>query len=167
MSMNHRFTILAAGAASVALVVTSGVALAAGDTHLAWEGYATNTGSVGCTGVGGTGTGDTHVSIYRPKLGATDPSPTFLSFMHLRAALTFQNTSAGIPQMNGAGNYTGVGINSRAKSFSFTGTYKLTVSPNPVVSTTSVVNISGTINNYFNTAGCSVTFKGIYVKRID
>lgn len=144
-------------------------ALAAGDTQAAWEGYATNTASTAqCAGVGGTGVSDTHVSIFRPHILSTD-TPTFLSIMHLRAALTLQNTSeATVHQMHGTGNYTGYGVNSRAKGFTYTGgTYTLTITPATIVASTPIVNITGTIKNVFNTAGCNVTFKGVYVKRID
>lgn len=157
---------LAAGAFAAALSAVP--AFAAGDTQTAWEGYATNTASTAaCSTIGGTGKSDTHVSIFRPHINAND-TPTFLSMMHLRAAITFQNASESTKhQMNGAGNYTAFGINSRAKGFTYSGTYSLTVSPNPVLSTTEVVNVTGTLNNYFNTAGCNVTFKAVYVKRID
>jgi hypothetical protein len=158
-----------AAVAAAATLMLGGAAWAAGDTQAAWQGYATTTASTAqCAGIGGTGVGDTHVSIFRPHIAALD-TQTFLSMMHLRAAITFDNTSeATIHQMHGAGNYTGYGVNSRAKGFSYTGgTYSLTVSPASIVASTPIINITGTLNNYFNTAGCSVTFKGVYVKRID
>jgi len=158
---------MAAGLMAV-MAISSGSAFAAGDTQAAWEGYATNTASTAaCATVGGTGKSDTHVTIFRPHINPADTA-TFLSMQHLRAALTFQNSSEStVHQMNGAGNYTAFGINSRAKGFTYTGTYSLSVSPNPVLSTTQVINVTGTLTNYFNTAGCSVTFKAVYVKRID
>jgi hypothetical protein len=153
---------------AAAIVAASGAASAA-DTQTAWEGYSTNTASTAaCATVGGTAKKDTHVSIYRPHIAAADTA-TFISMMHLRAAITFMNKSeSGNPQMNGSGNYLAYGINSRGKGFSYSGTFSnFTVTPNPVMANTSVVNVTGTLNNYYNTPGCNVTFKAVYVKRID
>ena len=165
-----RSTIAAAAVAAALLTAPATLNSArAADTQAAWEGYATTTAATAqCAGIGGTGVGDTHVSIYRPHIVSAD-TPTFLSMMHLRAALTLQNTSeATIHQMQGSGNYTGYGVNARAKGFTYTGgTYTLTITPAVVAANTAMVNITGVIKNYFNTAGCNVTFKGVYVKRID
>jgi hypothetical protein len=134
----------------------------------AWEGYATVIASTPqCSGVGGTAPGDTHVSIFRPKIASTD-SPTFLSFVFLRAAVTQENTSEStVPQMNGSGNYTGFAIGSRAGFGQYTGTYNLTVTPAIVTASTPSVTIDGTITNFWNSTGCNVTFEGVYVERID
>ena len=51
-----------------------------------------------CAGLTGANVGDIYVSIYRPKINSTDTA-TFLSFIHLRAALALQNMSeATVPQ---------------------------------------------------------------------
>jgi len=139
------------------------------DKQVVWEGYATNTGSTTqCKGVGGTGMSDTHVSIFRPHIEGTD-TPTYLSMMHLRAALTIENNDEGtVHQMHGNGSYKGYGVNSRAKGFNYWGgTYSLTITPATIGTGVSKVTITGTITKYFNTPGCNVTFKGVYVKRID
>jgi hypothetical protein len=151
--------------AALALVTLPGVALAKPST---WEGFATVTASTAqCSGVGGTAPGDTHVSIFRPKIASTE-SPTFLSFVFLRSALTQENASEStVHQMNGSGNYTGFSIGPRANFTQYTGTYNLTVTPATVTVATPTVTIDGTITNYFNTAGCNVTFEGTYVQRID
>jgi hypothetical protein len=78
-------------AAMVALVSGGLVSLPgtprAADTQAAWEGFATTTANTAaCAGVGGANVGDIYVSIYRPKIDPTDTA-TFLSFIHLRAAL--------------------------------------------------------------------------------
>jgi hypothetical protein len=132
-----------------------------------WEGFATVTASTGCSGVAGATPGDTHVSIFRPKIASTD-TPTFLSFVFLRAALTQENASEStVHQMNGSGNYTGFAIGSRAAFSQYSGTYKLTLTPPTITAATPSVIIDGTITNYFNATGCSVTFEGAYVQRID
>jgi hypothetical protein len=158
--------VMAAGCVSLALAyLLSGAALAAPQ---AWEGYATVTASTAqCSGVGGTSVGDTHVSIFRPKIAVTDSS-TFLSFVFLRAAVTQENTSEStVHQMNGSGNYTAFAIGSRAGFAQYTGTYNLTITPATVTIATPSVSIDGTITNFFNTTGCNVTFEGAYVERID
>jgi hypothetical protein len=152
-------------AISLALATLAGSALAA---PLTWEGYATVTASTSqCSGVGGTAPGDTHVSIFRPKIASTDLL-TFLSFVFLRSALTQENASEStVHQMNGSGNYTGFSIGPRAAFGQYTGTYNMTVTPAPITALTPSVTIDGTITNYFNTAGCNVTFEAAYVQRID
>jgi hypothetical protein len=171
-----------AGGISLALATLPGAAVAAPS---AWEGFATITAATPqCSGINGTGTGAgvdgtatgaIHVSIFRPKIAITD-SPTFLSFVFLRAALTLENASeATVPQMNGSGNYTGFGIGSRAGFGQYAGTYNLTVvpatitaaTPATISAVTDAVAITGTITNFFNTTGCNVTFEGVYVQRID
>jgi hypothetical protein len=137
-----------------------------------WEGFVTVTASTSqCSGAGGgaggTAPGDTYVSIFRPKIAVTD-SPSYLSFVLLRAALTQQNTSEStVHQMNGSGNYTGFGIGSRAGFGQYTGTYNLAITPATITASTPSVMIDGTITNFFNTTGCNVTFEGAYVARID
>jgi hypothetical protein len=66
--------------------------------------------------------------------------------------------------MHGGGNYTAVAIDRRAFPFSYTtGTFVLTITPSPLVSlTTPVVEITGTINTYFNTIGCNIAITGAY-----
>ena len=155
--------------AGVCLVLASvpRAALAA-DNQLVWEGYATVTASTTqCSGVGGTGTGDTHVSIFRPKILSTDP-PTFLSVIFLRAAGTHENSNEStVHQMHGSGNYTAFNVNSRARFVTYTGTYSFTVSPASIIASTPVVTINGNINSFGNVPGCTVTFKGVYLQRID
>jgi hypothetical protein len=168
-----------AGGISLALATLPGAALAAPST---WEGFATITAATPqCSGINGTGTGAgldgtatgaIHISIFRPNIASTD-SPTFLSFVFLRAALTLENaTEATVHQMNGSGNYTGFGIGSRAGFGQYAGKYNLTVIPDPLTAATPAtitaftpaLTIAGTITNFFNTTGCNVTFEGVYVR---
>jgi hypothetical protein len=162
-----RVAAVMAGGISLALALSSvsGSVLAAPE---AWEGYATVVSSaLQCAGVDGTAPGDTHVSIFRPKIANTD-LPSFLSFVFLRAAVTQENASeTTVHQMNGSGNYTGFAIGSRAGFAQYTGTYKLTLTPATITAETSSVTISGTFTNVFNTVGCNVSFVGAYVQRID
>jgi hypothetical protein len=154
-----------AGGLSLALATLPGAALAAPSS---WEGFATIlTSTPQCSGIGGTNPGDTHISIYRPKIASTD-LPTYLSFILTLAAFTHQNTSEStVHQMNGSGNYAGFGIGSRAAFAEYTGAFDLTVTPATVTAATPSVTIAGTITNFFNTTGCTVNFEGVYVERIN
>jgi len=168
MSTAKQSALASAALISAALIAAPGAAKAAYQ-QVVWEGYATNVGATAaCAGVGGTGKGATYVSIYRPKILPTDTA-SYLSFMYLRAGITFLNTSeTTVHQMHGSGTYTGIAINSRAKGFGYSGgSYSLAIAPAVVSASTEVVEIKGTINNYFNVTGCDLNFVGIYVKRID
>jgi hypothetical protein len=151
--------------AAAALGCASGAAHAA-DKQAAWAGLMQNTATTStCAslGVGGTGVGDNHVSVYRPHILSTD-TPTYLAIVFTRTEFTLANTSeTANPQMNGSGTDTATIIDSRGKPGTYTGSYtSIAVTPNPVTETTAYVTITGTINNYFNFAGCNVSFKGAY-----
>lgn len=154
----------------MAVAVAAPITAFAADTQTAWEGFATNTSAppAACSTIGGTGKGDTHVSLYRPHIKSTD-TPTFLSMILLRAAITFQNKDeTANSQMTGSGNYGAFGINGRGKGFTYNGTFSnIVVTPSPVLATTNTVTVTGTINSFYNTPGCNVTFKGVYIKRAD
>jgi hypothetical protein len=160
-----RLAAVATGAVSLALVSIPGAALAADSV---WDGFATVTAATTqCSGVGGAAPGDTHVSVFRPKI-VSGEGPTFLSFVFLRAAVTQENTSeATVHQMNGSGNYSGFKVSNTAGFSQYTGTYNLTVTPATITAATPSVTIDGTINNYLDVAGCNVTFLGSYAERLD
>jgi hypothetical protein len=153
--------------ATVILGCASGAAAAA-DTQAAWIGLMQNTAAsstCATVGLGGTGVGDNHVSVYRPHILSTD-TPTYLAIVFTRDEFTLQNTSETTnPQMNGSGPDTATIIDGRGKPGTYAGTYSgIVVTPKPVTETTGVVTITGTIDNYFNVAGCNFTFKAAYVK---
>ena len=155
--------------AACGLAASSGSAWAA-DKQAVWEGFETTTSSTAaCAGVVGAGVGDTRVSIYRPHINSTD-TPTYLSFVQVRAALTMENSSESLwPQMQGTGPYYGFAIDARALWYNFkTGTnYTLNIVPHPVTATTSSVTITGTLTNLWGVKGCNIGFTGVYVKRPD
>jgi hypothetical protein len=143
-------------------------AAAAADTQAAWEGIMQNTAAsstCAALGVGGTGVGDVHVSVYRPHILSAD-TPTYLAILLTRAEFTLENSSESKnPQMNGSGADTASIIDYRGAPGTYTGTFSgIVVKPNPVLETTNLVTITGTIDNYLNFAGCSVTFKAAYTK---
>jgi len=163
----RRLAAIAAGGISLALASLPGAALAA-DTQLAWQGIITITASTtACSSNLAAGLGDPVVSVFRPKIKSTD-SNSFLSFHFFRSAFTLENTSEStVHQMHGSGNYDGFAVDGRALFFDYTGTYSLTITPAAIVASTPVVTITGKINNYFDTAGCNVTFEGVYGPYID
>jgi hypothetical protein len=56
---------------------------------------------------------------------------------------------------------------SRAAFTQYTGTYNLALTPAVITAATSSVTIDGTITDFFSAVGCTVTFEGVYVDRID
>jgi hypothetical protein len=143
-------------------------AAVAADTQAAWIGIMENTGATptcAAMGVGGTGVGDNHVSVYRPHILSTDTA-TYLAILFTRTEFTLKNNiEASNPQMRGSGADTATIIDPRGAPGSYPGTFfGIAVTPNPVVETTNIVSITGTIDNYLNVAGCNVTFKAAYVK---
>ncbi|HXZ14636.1 MAG TPA: hypothetical protein VEH77_01440 [Roseiarcus sp.] len=157
-----------AGFLAIAVFGCASGSAAAADTQTAFEGIMENTAATSiCAtqGVGGSGAGDNHVSIYRPHILSAD-TPTYLSVVFTRAEWTLQNSSeTSNPQMNKSGADTATIIDARGKPGTYAGTYSnFIVTPNPVTETTTVVTITGTINNYSNVAGCNVTFQAAYIK---
>lgn len=53
-------------------------------------------------------------------------------------------------------------ISSDAELRSASTTVVLKITPRTITSTTRVVEISGTINNFFENGGCSVGFNGVF-----
>jgi hypothetical protein len=148
----------------ILLTGATGTSYAAGDSQEAWIGVAQVTlSTAACAGVGGTAVGSSHISVYRPKIKSTD-SITYLSIIGFEAALTLGNESeTTAPQMHGSGTYKGSAIDRRALPFSYTAGYNFMITPAPLVTaTTAVVTITGTVDNYFNNAGCNVTFTATY-----
>lgn len=162
----RRAAALLAGCAWASLGLISAARPAdAADTQLAWTGVVKVTASTPqcvASGIGGVAVGTQHVSVFRPKIRSTDTA-TFISIVSAFSALTFGNASeATVHQMHGAGNFTGTGINGKAKPFSFSGTYKFAISPATITAAIGEIGIVATINNYSGAAGCSVSFDAFY-----
>ncbi len=90
-------------------------------------------------GIGGTGVGDNHVSVYRPHILSTD-TPTYLASVFTRTEFTLENGSeTANPQLNGSGVTTATLIDARGKPGTYNGTFSgIVVTPNPVTETTNV-----------------------------
>lgn len=162
MTRTKRFLVTASTVAIVA--ATSGAALAA-DTQQTWQGLLTIYSATSQCAAVNANVGDFVTSVYRPKIAAGD-SDTYLSFIYSRAALTFLNMSeATRHQMHGAGSYAATAINGRAKTFTFSSTYNLVITPTTVIASTPSVTIKGAINNFFGATGCTVNVAGGFGRR--
>jgi hypothetical protein len=135
----------------------------AADTQAAWAGLAEITASTpACAGVLGTSVGSAHPSTYRPKINSTDTA-SYVSLMGVEGGLTLENASElTVHQMQGSGNYSATAIDRRALPFVYKGTYTFTITPAAVAASTKVVEITGTINTYFDSVGCNVSFTAAY-----
>jgi hypothetical protein len=159
-------SILKVSVTSAAILALTSTSVWAIDNQASWQGFTTVASrTAACGRLGGTSINDTAVSIYRPHIAVGD-TPTFLSQIYTRYAISFKNTAESTAhQMHGSGKYAATVINHRAKAFTYGGgTYNLTITPARIVATTPYVTITGTINNFLNTAGCNIGIKGTYVK---
>jgi len=137
----------------------------AADTHVAWQGFFTVTGTTAaCAGLGGTSVGDTNVSIYRPGFSTTDHSS--MNIIFTRAAMNVWNADeTANPQMRGSGNATVHAMNSKAKPIQYSTTFSnIVTTPSTIFNGTTYLTITGTLNNMWTVSGCNVTFKATYAK---
>jgi hypothetical protein len=166
MTSTYRMT----GVALTLATALSGVSVtqAAVDNQRVWDGFVTITSATAqCAAVPGAAIGNTHVSVYRPKIAAADP-PSFLSLLGLRSAVTMQNTAEGIyPQFQGPSTYAAVAVTDRAKSLKYNGNTSFSIAPFTVVANTAAVTITGTIGSFFKTSGCTIGIEGAYARRPD
>jgi hypothetical protein len=163
MLRNHSAAALAAAASFACSMSTSA---RAADTQSTWQGLLVVTAATAaCSAVGGASVGSTLVSVYRPKILTADTN-TYLAIYGLRGAFTMENLSeASRKQMHGAGKYKSTYINSRGKPGNNSSVYKLTITPAVITAATTAVSINGTISNYYNTAGCTITVTGGFAPR--
>ena len=141
-----------------------GAALALACTPAAadvWQGQLTITAATGCS-TAGYGVGDTGRSIYRNKVSSTE-QPSGLEVIYGRSAVIIVATAASGPgaDLNGPTTYSGDNIGGRATSAlnAYNGTSTLAITPD---STNKFLSIAGTIDNFTNVSGCTVTVRGEY-----
>lgn len=152
-------------ASAIAVVVPTYSMAVAQTPPVSWQGSMTLVGLNGtaCTKIEGLGVGAVAISIYRPKLRTGD-QPSSVSFVWNRAAAIYQkSTSTG--QLNGAGNYNGTQIVTRAGLFSFNGAYNFVTTPAVVTATTVDVTMTGTLTNFQRRVGCTATIRASFTKR--
>ncbi|MCB1536727.1 MAG: hypothetical protein KDJ44_18965 [Rhodoblastus sp.] len=137
----------------------------AADTHVAWQGFFTVTGTTAaCAGIGGTSVGDTNVAVYRAGQTATDISS--MSIIFTRSAINFQNADeANNRQLRGNGTAYVKAMNKRGKPYAYQTTFSnITTSPATVYASSGYVVMTGTLNNMWTEPGCNVTFTATFGK---
>ena len=147
-----------------AWLLVAGHAASASSVTQVWQGEAfvlSFTGACAPTNVATPG--DYYRLIYRPKLAATDAAEG-LSFVGARATY-LAISAAGSAMFQGSGTYRGTFISSRAATGTTTGASNLSISPLPILTSTSTVSISGTLTNFFAVTGCDVTFRAALTPR--
>lgn len=162
--------ILTATAVAGLIVSLAPVQMANAAAHnplIVWQGGATITSlSAACSTVG-FAVGDLVHSVYRPILDPAEPK-TAISFVSSRGAVIFFQASGNAFMASGAGTYSGNYVGGRAtmSSTAVTGNWTMTVTPSTfTAATVTPVTITGSITNFYKTAGCTVGFKGAYQRR--
>jgi hypothetical protein len=154
-------------------LIASSVVGAQAATLTAWQGSVTivklTEATAGACAPVGFSPGDLAHSIYRAHLAATDP-PSALSVVATRGAnIIFQSGTD--TKLNGAGTFNATYIGGRAtapKSLKpYTGSFNLHVTPASPTAATNQVTVTGTIGNFFDVTGCTVTIEGSYFKRLN
>jgi hypothetical protein len=171
--MNGKFiAVVAVGLVSLG-APTQVVNAAAHDPLIVWQGGAeivsfTEATTGACSKAGAVG--DLAVSVFRPRLDPAEPVSA-LSLTFSRAGMAFFRTGGtSDDQMRGVSSYASPYYGGRVTSTTGgnTGNIALTISPGtPIVATTDVIAINGTIGHYFGLAGCSANFRGAYRRRTD
>jgi hypothetical protein len=149
--------------ASTALVITSSMAPAQYTRPVLWDGVLQFTGQSAQCGSQKFFNQENARSQYRPALSSGDPNSAFTQFLGNSYANLFTNNSSGT-QFSGTGQYTSIGIFDAQFSPAVTGPYSFTQTPTAVLATTPFVTLSGTIGNYANIAGCTLTLRGIFTR---
>jgi hypothetical protein len=159
-------SLITTGLGLALLTGTTLVAQAANSPLMVWQGSITVTSATAQCSTAGIGEGDLLTSVYRPRLQPDEPNSALTVITGRSAQVFFRST--GNDQMRGKGNFSAFAIGSRGTLTSgFDGAYNFTVKPpaGAVTETTKAINISGSLTNYFNVAGCTVKFVGAYEKR--
>lgn len=160
--------VVAAVAGLVSWVAPVQMANAAAHSPLiVWQGGAEITSLTAACSTVGFSVGDLLHSIYRPNLDPAEP-PTAITFISSRSANIFFHASGNTFMAAGKGTYSGNYIGGRAthSSTAVTGNWTMSISPATFTdATVAPVTITGAFSNFFNTAGCTVGFKGAYQRR--
>lgn len=146
---------------AIGLTLFSGVA-SAQTQPTTWQGSMTiRVLGAGCTPEDGFRVGKIGFAVYRPTIGSSGQSR--LQFIFDRTAANYQKTAAG--QMNGSGAYTGTKLGSRAGVNTFSGTFSIVSSPATVTAATPNVILTGSVTNFHDKPGCTMSFTAPMTKR--
>jgi len=108
---------------------------------------------------------DTARSLYRPYLSSGDRPSAFTHFLANNHAMLITNRNA-TAQFSGNGQYQNCGIDDTADfAGPVNGSYSFTQTPATIAADTDFVTLDGHISNYGNYSGCSLYFRGVYVRK--
>ena len=112
-----------------------------------------------CTTEDVTAVGDFYRSVYRPNIAPPPDSQAdeALSLISERNAIILEATGK---TLRGKANASELVIVSHAEAGQAPTTVDLTITPAKIRSSTLSIEITGTINNFFNETGCNVTVVG-------
>jgi len=104
-------------------------------------------------------------ALYRPSLLVTDPKAALIIYGTGQVG-QFQ-AHGSTASMNGSGSYDGTYYSAAlGTTQAWTGTYTLAVTPSNVKANTRYVYVTGTIDNFANIAGCSLTINSAFLLRL-
>lgn len=154
-------------AGAIAVAVGLGASAPARAATLIWDGTIAFTALTPQCAPIGIDT-DTTDALYRPHLTAGDPNAAVIVHDSNQGHLVQVQAATTTPQMNGTGlSYDGsFYVPSTGLTQTWTGTYSFTVTPATVTAATTFVKITGTIENFANIAGCTLTIKGGFLRRL-
>jgi hypothetical protein len=99
-----------------------------------------------------TQTGSTSSIVYKPQ-GPGQAGPDSLAIFDDDRAMYIEPNTGG--SLNGSGLYKAVKIAAGAKVISFVAGYKISLAQ----SSPAVIYLTGTISNYWDVSGCTITFE--------
>ena len=120
-----------------------------------------------CTAASAVAVGDHYLGLFRSVLNPSFPLIGGGFSLHGQRSAAVYQLPAGIALPGGAQSKTVpvTGVSSRVGIFAFTSTYTLNIAPAAIVATTPYVTITGTLTNFFDTAGCTVSIRGAFTVR--
>lgn len=125
-----------------------------------------------CANGGFVAVGNVFESSYRAKTGvAGEPSNPGIMFLNnMSAYMFFRSGGSNANTMAGTGTYSGMLFRGNVTSIpnpsqqSYTGTSTFTITPASITGATDSILINGSLTNWRNVTGCTVTFKAGYRK---
>ena len=132
-----------------------------------YQGTAFVTGVAGCVS-SNIPVGDAYVMLYRQLV---EPNNTVygggIAFATERSSTSYvmpanQPLNAGKQVQTSVNAY---GESSKVGPFSYTGGFNLVISPSTLTATTPAVTIKGTVSNFFNNTGCTITIRAALALR--
>ncbi|HVZ50515.1 MAG TPA: hypothetical protein VG986_00995 [Pseudolabrys sp.] len=144
-------------AAAAILVISTAPAFA----YKVWQGTlfftATDINAAACSGSG--------VSQYSSVLAVMAPAKIDTNGTNTRLTIFFPRSASNFTiangTLNGAGNYTGTELSSKAHVFSWSGKFSgASTKPTPIATTPSIA-VKFTVTNFENLIGCSATLAGV------